>query len=93
MKTPTQLFSRVLAHNLSIRLNELSEPILLGLEMAAAENGEREALENELGRLETAWRQAGEVAAIADNLGSGDMLNRRLDGLRRKYTPQQRGDA
>jgi hypothetical protein len=38
------------------------------LEMAANEDAERRALEGELRVLEHAWRQAEEIAAIADDL-------------------------
>jgi hypothetical protein len=84
MTTPTQLFPHVLKHSASLHLERLSHPILLGLEMAAAEHEEREALENELAKLETAWRHAEEVAAIADNLGSGHELDRKLHELRHR---------
>jgi hypothetical protein len=40
----------------------------LALEMAANEDSERRAMEGELAELETAWREAEEIAAIADNL-------------------------
>jgi len=40
----------------------------LGLEMALAEQREEEALAGELSALEAAWREAEEIAAIADNL-------------------------
>jgi hypothetical protein len=40
----------------------------LALEMAAHEETERRALEGELLELETAWREADEIAAIADAL-------------------------
>lgn len=40
----------------------------LALEMAAHEEGERRALEGELARLESAWREAEEIASIADRL-------------------------
>jgi hypothetical protein len=36
--------------------------------MAAHEDAERRAVEGELKELETAWRNAEEIAAIADNL-------------------------
>ena len=41
---------------------------LLALEMSAHEEQERRALEGELAELERAWREAEEVAAIADTL-------------------------
>jgi|WetSurMetagenome_2_1015567.scaffolds.fasta_scaffold20261_7 hypothetical protein len=40
----------------------------VGLEIAAQEEFERRAMETELHDLETAWREAEEIAAIADNL-------------------------
>jgi len=40
----------------------------LALEMAANEDSERRALEGELAALQAAWRQAEEIAAIADGL-------------------------
>lgn len=40
----------------------------LALEMAANEDAERHALEGELADLEDAWREAEEIAAIADHL-------------------------
>jgi hypothetical protein len=40
----------------------------LALEMAANEDAERKALEGELSQLEEAWREAEEIAAIADHL-------------------------
>src|SRR5207237_413052 len=40
----------------------------LALEMAANEDVERRALEGELAELEAAWREAEEIAAIADAL-------------------------
>jgi hypothetical protein len=36
--------------------------------MAANEDAERRAMQGELTELETAWREAEEIAAIADNL-------------------------
>lgn len=40
----------------------------LALEMAADEDVERRAMQGELAELEAAWREAEEIAAIADNL-------------------------
>jgi hypothetical protein len=42
--------------------------IRLALEMATHESQERRALEGELAELETMWREAEEIAGIADNL-------------------------
>lgn len=49
-------------------LYALPTPQRLALEMALHEEAERRALEGELVELETAWREAEEIAAIADNL-------------------------
>jgi hypothetical protein len=46
----------------------LPAPQRLALEMALHEETERRALEGELAALELAWRDAEEIAAIADNL-------------------------
>ena len=50
------------------RLDKLSGPGRLALEMALHEEQERRALEGELKGLELAWQEAEEVAAIADDL-------------------------
>jgi hypothetical protein len=42
--------------------------VALALEMALHEETERRALEGELAMLEAMWRQAEEIAAIADRL-------------------------
>ena len=50
------------------RLHELPSASRLALEMAAHEETERRAMQGELALLEAAWRQAEEIAKIADNL-------------------------
>ena len=52
-------------------LTRLARTQRLALEMAAHEDMERLALEGELRALETAWRNAEEIAAIADDLHFG----------------------
>ena len=55
----------------------------LALEMSLQEEGERRALQGELEALERAWREAEQIAAIADNLlMPGDVLER-IAGLRK----------
>ena len=49
-------------------VHKMSRPTRLALEMALHEEQERRALEGELAQLERAWREAEEIAAIADNL-------------------------
>jgi hypothetical protein len=43
-------------------------PVILALEMALHEETERRAMEGELAVLEAMWREAEEIAAIADRL-------------------------
>lgn len=50
------------------RVIKQSAEVRLALEMAAHEESERRALEGELEMLEEAWREAEEIAAIADRL-------------------------
>ncbi len=54
----------------------------LALEMAVHEEQERRALEGELHELAAAWRQAEEIAAIADDLLLPARLTEQLDQLR-----------
>ena len=49
-------------------VNKMPGPTKLALEMALHEEQERRALEGELWMLERAWREAEEIAEIADNL-------------------------
>lgn len=63
-------------------LARLPHPIRLALEMAAHEEAERAALEGELRLLETAWREAEEIAAIADDLLITDRVRIIFEGLR-----------
>jgi hypothetical protein len=49
-------------------LNVLAHSATLALEMALHEESERRAMEGELAELERAWREAEEIAAIADDL-------------------------
>jgi hypothetical protein len=61
-------------------IHNLDYPVRLALEMAAHEEQERRALEGELALLETAWKEAEEVAAISDSLllptGVEEWMNR-----------------
>ena len=52
----------------AIGLHHLPVDVRLALEMAVNEQHEREALEGELAALELAWKDAEEIAAIADQL-------------------------
>jgi hypothetical protein len=54
----------------------------LALEMALHEEGELRALQGELSELERAWRDAEEIAAIADNMLMPSSIQKTLDRLR-----------
>jgi len=56
----------------------------LGLEMALHEDAERRAMEGELSLLEAAWKDAEEIAGIADNLLLPDTVTSSLDRMRGK---------
>ncbi|MDE2781992.1 MAG: hypothetical protein OXK77_03470 [Gemmatimonadota bacterium] len=62
----------------------MSKPTRLALEMALNEEQERRALEGELAQLEAAWREAEEIAAIADNLFLPEHTDEFLDRHKRR---------
>lgn len=62
-------------------LGSLPAEMRLALEMATHEDIERRALEGELAALEASWREAEEVAAIADALTLPEWVASRLDRL------------
>jgi hypothetical protein len=71
--SPERYFSTVLKYGQSrgwryTGLSEYPEHMRLAFEMAAHEETERAAMEGELLQLEDDWREAEEIAAIADNL-------------------------
>jgi hypothetical protein len=63
-------------------LAKLRAPTRLALEMALHEQEERRALEGELWRLERAWEEAEEIAAISDDLLLPEGTERSLERLR-----------
>ena len=64
-------------------IHKMPKPTRLALEMAVHEEDERRALEGELWRLERAWRDAEEIAAISDDLllpkGTEEFVARQQD--------------
>lgn len=71
--SPERYFKRIVAysrenHRTYMSLKEFPAAMRLAAEMAAHEETERAALEGELQQLETDWREAEEIASIADNL-------------------------
>lgn len=65
-------------------VNKMPTPTKLALEMALHEEQERRALEGELWRLERAWEEAEEVAAISDDLLLPEGTGEQLDRIRRE---------
>jgi hypothetical protein len=65
------------------QIGALPREVRLALEMAAHEEQERRALEGELAILEAAWREAEEVAKIADDMFTPADTDARLEGLRK----------
>lgn len=60
----------------------LPKEVRLALEMATHEESERRALEGELAVLEAAWKNAEEIAAIADDMFVSDDTRARLAALK-----------
>lgn len=69
---------------LGIALSTLPPERRLAAEIAANENLERRAMEGELALLERAWRDAEEVAAIADNLLVPPFVQQWLERAKRR---------
>ena len=65
-------------------INQMPAPTKLALEMALHEEQERQALDGELWRLERAWQEAEEIAAISDSLllptGTEDFIEKHREG-------------
>ncbi len=74
-------------------LARLDHPTRLAVEMALHEEHERRALEGELFLLEQAWKEAEEVAAIADNLLLPEGTEARLEELRGRSVSEEGGGA
>ena len=66
------------------RFMNLPKEVRLALEMAAHEEHERRALEGELAILEAAWREAEEVAKIADDMFTPSDTDEQLEDLRKR---------
>ena len=69
-------------------LHRYPASVRLALEMAAHEESERLAMHGELAVLEHAWREAEEIAAIADDMFLPATVTTRLDALRRDAPPR-----
>jgi hypothetical protein len=88
---PEQLFARTARHHStegalrhrSVVLHKLPLAIRLALEMSAHEETERRALEGELHLLESSWREAEEIAGIADDMFLPASVDEELARLKR----------
>lgn len=67
----------------AVALARLSPVERLALEMAAAEESEQQLLNGEIAELERAWRDAEEIAGIADGLPVSKAIEDQLNALRR----------
>ncbi len=74
--------NRKIVHKLPGALHTLAPRDRLAIEMALHEEQERRAMEGELQLLEQAWREAEEIASIADNMFTPVQIESRLDVLR-----------
>ena len=66
--SPLGVFALTVRQQDHALVTKLAPPVRIALEMAAHEERERRAFEGELAALEREWREAEEIAAIADNL-------------------------
>lgn len=65
-------------------LQQLPSEILLALEMISHEESERRAMEGDLRILEDAWREAEEIAGIADDMFLPDDVSKRLSEMKER---------
>jgi len=64
-------------------IHSLPQEVRIALEMASHEEHERRALEGELALLEAAWRDAEEIAKIADDMFVPESTTRKIEELKR----------
>jgi hypothetical protein len=69
-------------------MDKLAPALRLALEMVSHEDAERRALEGELRILEDAWREAEEIAAIADDLFLPPDVSARLEEMKGVNPPR-----
>lgn len=85
--TPLGVFALTVRQQDHALVLPLPVPVRLALEMAAHEERERRALEGELAELEREWREAEEIAEIADNLLLPTRVDDVIGELRRRPEP------
>lgn len=74
-------------------LHDLAPVHRLALEMALHEESERRAMDGELAALEAAWRDADQIAKIADGMFQPPELSAKLDAMRAESGRDGAGDA
>jgi hypothetical protein len=90
--SPEEVFARAAALHGSPRswwglddsityVREMPAPVRLALEMAGQEDSERRGLQGELELIEAEWREAEEIAAIADQL----LVPRKIEEWMKKH--------
>lgn len=85
--TPLGVFALTVRQQDHALVLPLPVPVRLALEMAAHEERERRALEGELAELEREWREAEEIAEIADSLLLPTRVDEVLGGMRHRVEP------
>ena len=80
--------NRKIVHKLPGALHTLNPRDRLAIEMALHEETERRAMEGELQLLEQAWREAEEIAKIADNMFTPAEIESRIERLREKSSSE-----
>jgi len=85
--TPLGVFALTVRQQDHALVLPLPVPVRLALEMAAHEERERRAFEGELAELEREWREAEEIAEIADNLLLPARVDDVIGGLRQRPEP------
>jgi hypothetical protein len=83
LPTRGNTWTRPLIQQNKYQLKRMPTVARLALEMAAHEEAERRALEGELHILETAWREAEEIAGIADDMFVPASVEEELARLKR----------
>lgn len=77
----------------SLAVGGLAAPLRLALEMALHEDDERRAMEGELAALEERWREAEQIAEIADSLLVSAVTTARLEALRQSRDASTTNDT
>lgn len=88
---PDTLISHLAQESYGYPISRLGTRERFALEMAVNEGAERELLENELRLLESAWKEAEHVAAIADSLLLPPFIEKRMAALKSRRGALSKG--